>query len=73
MWEKLNDGDKIWWWSSPDVGTMIFSFDRKKKFNMWTDYPHKLTVEEKAMFDAENPYWVDWLSKRDGCEYRNKN
>ena len=34
--------------------------------DMWVDYPHKLTEKQKAIFDAENPYWMEWLGKRDG-------
>lgn len=52
-WHR-EEGEKIWWELGGDhIGEMIFSFDKKTKFNFWTDYPHKLTPEQKAIFDIE--------------------
>ncbi len=31
---------------------------------MFADYPHKLTAEQKAVFDKENPHWADFFSDR---------
>lgn len=28
---------------------------------MFADYPHKLSLEQKAIFDKENPDWTDFL------------
>ena len=62
---KNNPDDKIWWLEDPDkIGVWLFSFDRKKIFNMFEDYPQKLTTEEKRIFDAENPYWADFFKDR---------
>lgn len=62
---KNSPGDKIWWVDNPEtVGEWLFSFDQKKVFNMFADYPHKLTAEQKAIFDKENPYWADFFSDR---------
>ena len=62
---KNNPDDKIWWVEDPDqIGVWLFSFDRKKIFNMFEDYPQKLTTEEKRIFDAENPYWADFFKDR---------
>lgn len=61
-WYKKNPTDKIWWLDNLDViGEMIFSFDKKTKMNLFTDYPHKLTETQKAIFDKENPYWANFL------------
>ncbi|BFQ92363.1 hypothetical protein [Gallibacterium anatis] len=54
VWYKQEDSDKVWWKDDDRLGGMIFSFDRKQEFNFWQDYPHKLTPEQKAIFDAEN-------------------
>ncbi len=57
---KYKPTDTIWWvdfWNEND-GDMYFSFDTKKFYNFWTDYPEKLTKDEKAIFDKENPEWV---------------
>ena len=62
---KNNPDDKIWWLEDPDqIGVWLFSFDRKKIFNMFEDYPQKLTAEEKRIFDTENPYWADFFKDR---------
>ena len=62
---KNNPDDKIWWLEDPDqIGVWLYSFDRKKIFNMFEDYPQKLTTEEKRIFDAENPYWADFFKDR---------
>lgn len=55
---KENDTDRIWWVNTVDrIGLDLFSFDRKKIYNLFSDYPHKLSAEEKRIFDKENPYW----------------
>ena len=56
--------DKIWWVRSNETGTWEFSFDQKKIYNMFEDYPWKLTLEERQIFDAENPFWADFFSDR---------
>ena len=66
VWFKSNPSDKIWWLDIEDnVGDYIFSFDKKKKFNMFLDYPQKLTPEQKEIFDKENPFWADYFRRRD--------
>lgn len=52
-----NEGDLTWWAEYPDMrdGEFLFSFDKQHVFNFFSDYPHKLTPEEKAIFDRENP------------------
>lgn len=55
---KENKSDKVWWVYTVDkIGEYLFSFDRKKIYNLFSDYPQKLSPEEKAVFDKENPYW----------------
>lgn len=49
------------------LGELLFSFDKKKIYNLWTDYPQKFTEKEKEIFDKENPYWNNFF------KYRNKN
>lgn len=55
-WEKLDPNDTIWWkkFSPARIGPMIFSFDKKKEFNVYGDY-YKLTAEQKEIFNKENP------------------
>ena len=62
---KNKRSDKIWWLdTSEKVGEWIFTFDKKTLFNMFTDYPYKLTPEEKVIFDKENPYWAEFFADR---------
>lgn len=61
-WYKNEDSDTIWWQDTPDeVGVWLFSFDKKQVFNLFADYPHNLTPEQKAVFDKENPEWAQLL------------
>lgn len=62
---KNEETDKIWWVDNPDqIGVWEFSFDKKNVFNLFQDYPYKLTKEQKAIFDKENPFWADFFRKR---------
>lgn len=65
-WYKNEPTDKIWWLDNSDekVGEWIFSFDKVNTFNMFADYPYKLTPEQKEIFDKENPYWADFFKDR---------
>lgn len=62
---KNNPTDKIWWVDNPDVkGEFLFSFDKVTVFNLFADYPWKLTKEQRRIFDKENPYWADFFKDR---------
>jgi hypothetical protein len=61
---KENENDQIWWVRTEDKGEWLFTFDKQTIFNMFQDYPYKLTPEQKAIFDKENPYWADFFSDR---------
>ena len=62
---KENPSDSIWWVDNPEtVGEWLFSFDKKEVFNMFADYPHKLTPEQKEIFDRENPFWKEFFQER---------
>ena len=65
LWYKQEETDIIWWQDTPDrVGEFLFSFDKKKTYNLFADYPHNLSKEEKEIFDKENPYWAEFFSDR---------
>lgn len=62
---KENENDIIWWVNDLDTkGEFLFSFDKKKIYNLFADYPHNLTKEEKEIFDRENLYWAEFFSDR---------
>ena len=64
-WYKNKKRDLIWWYDTSDYdGYWIFSFDKKKVFNLFADYPFKLTPEQKKIFDKENPYWAKFFTGR---------
>ena len=46
------------------VGKHLFTFDKKKIYNLFKDYPQSLTKEEKEIFDKENPYWKAFFEDR---------
>lgn len=62
---KEKDTDKIWWLDTYDlIGPRFFSFDKKEIFSLFEDYPHNLTLEQKKIFDDENPYWKSFFEDR---------
>ena len=65
-WYKNQETDKVYWKDMSDrVGLWIFSFDKKKEYNdLFEDYPHNLTEEEREIFDKENPEWKEFFKDR---------
>lgn len=57
---KRHEGDRVWWFDVYGVrGRHLFSFDGKEIFNLFRDYPWRLTSEQKEVFDKENPEWAE--------------
>lgn len=64
-WYHQEEGQKIWWRDNLDAkGEFLFSFDKKKTFNLFRDYPHELTEEQRKLFDKENPFWAEFFADR---------
>lgn len=63
---KNKPTDKIWWVDNlgENKGEFLFSFDKKKIYNLFADYPDHLTRDERVQFDIENPYWADFFKDR---------
>ena len=61
---KKKETNKIWWLETDAIGIHEFTFDKKKIFNLFQDYPWKLTKEQKEIFDKENPFWADFFKDR---------
>ena len=58
--EKRHNTDLVYWViDNESIGTMEFSFDKKKIYNFYRDYPQKLSVAEIAIFNKENPILAD--------------
>ena len=50
IFHKEKKKDKIYWVEDTEqIGLLEFSFDRKKIYNYFQDYPHNLTAEEKRL------------------------
>ena len=65
-WYKNHKQDSVWWLDNgcEAKGKFIFSFDKDISFNMFSDYPWKLTKEQKEIFDRENPFWAEFFKDR---------
>lgn len=61
---KNNDKDTIWWTRSSEKLSLLFTFDKKKLYDPFNDYPHNLTKEEIEIFDKENPEIAEYYSYR---------
>lgn len=62
---KENENDRIWWADDTEAtGLWLFSFDKKNIYNMFSDFPQKLTKEEVKIFIKEQPYWADFFKDR---------
>lgn len=61
---KNKPTDTIWWVESEHVGEHLFTFDKKRIFNLFADYPWKLSIKEKAIFDKENTEWAEYFKDR---------
>lgn len=46
------------------LGEHIFTFDEVTFYNLFADYPHNLSEEEREIFAKENPYWADFFKSR---------
>ena len=65
MSDKVNVGNSFRWVNNHDEkGKFLFTFDGKEIFNLFQDYPYKLTKEQKKMFDEENPFWASFFEDR---------
>ncbi len=66
QWYKEKPDNKIYWLDNGNetTGEFVFSFDMKKQFNLFADYPHELTKEQKEIFDKENPEWMAFFIDR---------
>lgn len=65
-WYKNNDTDIIWWRDVLDEdGVFLFSFDKETTYNLFADY-FKLTDEQRAIFNRENPEWSQFFTGKGG-------
>lgn len=66
-WIKENPADTVEWADNgmDQKGVMLFRFGPGGRvFNLFRDYPEKLTPDELAIFNRENPYWAEFFADR---------
>jgi hypothetical protein len=65
-WFKNDEQSRVWWLDNSDekTGVFIFSFDKKKEYNLFSDYPHKLSNKEKKIFKEDEPFWAEFFKER---------
>lgn len=62
---KKDPSDKIFWIDQKEkIGERLFTFDKKKIFNLFVDYPYNMTEDEIKIFDQENAEWRDFFKDR---------
>lgn len=62
---KSSKESKIWWTNKIDsVGELNISFDRKKIYNLFKDYPYNMSQEEIKIFEKEELYWARFFAWR---------
>ncbi len=62
---KNKPADKVWWIRYVGrVGPLPISFDKHSIYNLWPDYPQRMTAEKKKIFDEENPFWAEFFRPR---------
>lgn len=58
---------RVWWKHNDDTkGVHEFSFDRKKIYNLFHDYPWELSAEEQNIFDQDQEFWANFFLDRRG-------
>ena len=62
---KNSESDSVWWVDDLEhIGRYLFSFDKERVYNLFSDYPQELTDEQLRVFNRENPFWVEFFSVR---------
>ena len=65
MSDNKPTAENFHWIRNPEQkGEMLFAFGDGKPYNLFEDYPHNLSEEEKKIFDELNPFWVEFFSDR---------
>lgn len=65
-WMRDDEKSRIWWLDNADekIGVFIFSFDKKTSYNLFSDYPYKLSEKQLKIFEEDEPFWADFFSDR---------
>lgn len=62
---KEKEEYKTMWVDNVDsIGERLFTFDKKKIYNLFEDYPQNMSDEEVKIFNKENSYWREFFGDR---------
>ena len=62
---KTDESKRVTWIIDRNQkGEFKFTFDGKRIFSLFRDYPYELTPQQKQIFDEENPYWAEFFDDR---------
>lgn len=64
FYKKEEDSELYWVANEGRIGEHLFSFDKKKIYNLFRDYPFNMTDEEVAIFDRNEPFWEEFMRER---------
>lgn len=67
-WYKEEPESLIYWKDTGSIGEWVFSFDQRTEYNLFRDYPYKLTDEQRIIFDSEYPHWKEFFRDRTRTE-----
>lgn len=63
--EPVNEKARVWSTGYyGERGGVYYSFDKKKIYNLWVDYPYNMTEEEIQLFQEDVPFWADFFRDR---------
>ena len=54
---------------NPTQGEPFVTFNKKKIYNLFMDYPHNFSPKEKTIFDKAYPFWADFFADRISNKY----
>ena len=62
---RKDENSEVWWVANTGkFGMHLFTFDKEKLYNLFQDYPYKLSDEELEIFDKYEPFWADFFRGR---------
>lgn len=53
-----------WVKNREEFGARLFTFGNGKIYNLFADFPFKLSEEEVEVFREANPYWANFFKDR---------
>lgn len=64
LYRKNPDDKTLWLDNSGTIGEFVFTFDKVIFFNLFQDFPDRLSPKEYVTFCMENLYWKNYFLDR---------